>query len=120
MPDHECHRVTCAAIRANGENNDFQVSFAPGAAGGGQTGLLGSEARLTAPSRHMPANEVACTRGEADAIALKLKHHNIKTHGKESPRTPLAREIFNAIETARLEAIGTKPMAGAGLDPTDN
>lgn len=111
-PVDEFRRVTGAAIRAIGEKNDVQVSFAPGAAGGGQTGLLGGEARLTAPSRHLPANEVACTRGEADAIALKLKHHNAKTHGKESPRTPLAREIFNAIETARVEAIGSQRMAG--------
>jgi cobaltochelatase CobT len=66
----------------------------------------------------MPANEVACTRGEADAIALKLKHHNLKVHGKESPRTPLAREIFNAIETARVEAIGTRRMAGVAENLT--
>jgi cobaltochelatase CobT len=111
-PVDEFRRVTGAAIRAIGERNDVQVSFAPGSAGGGQTGLLGGEARLTAPSRHMPANEVACTRGEADAIALKLKHHNLKTHTKESPRTPLAREIFNSVETARVEAIGSKRMAG--------
>ncbi|MDQ7248996.1 cobaltochelatase subunit CobT [Dongia sedimenti] len=117
-PVDEFRRVTGAAIRAIGERNDIQVSFAPGSAGGGQTGLLGGEARLTAPSRHMPANEVACTRGEADAIALKLKHHNIKTHGKESPRTPLAREIFNAVETARVEAIGSKRMAGVAENLT--
>src|SRR3954467_13631015 len=117
-PVDEFRRVTGAAIRAIGENNDIQVSFAPGSAGGGQAGLLGSEARLTAPSRHMPTNEVACTRGEADAIALKLKHHNLKVHGKESPRTPLAREIFNAIETARVEAIGSKRMVGVGENLT--
>jgi hypothetical protein len=117
-PVDEFRRVTGAALRAIGEKPDVQVSFAPGAAGGGQTGLLGGEARLTAPSRHMPANEVACTRGEADAIALKLRHHNAKTHGKESPRTPLAREIFNAIETARVEAIGAKRMAGVAQNLT--
>jgi cobaltochelatase CobT len=73
---------------------------------------MGTEARLTSPSRHLPANEVACTRGEADAIALKLKHHNARTHSRECPRTPLAREVFNAIETARVEAIGSRQMAG--------
>src|SRR6185295_17601325 len=104
-PVDEFRRVTGAAIRAIGERNDVQVSFAPGSAGGGQTGLLGGEARLTAPSRHMPANEVACTRGEADAIALKLKHHNAKTHGKESPRTPLAREIFKAIDAKQMAGV---------------
>ncbi|HEY4161616.1 MAG TPA: cobaltochelatase subunit CobT, partial [Dongiaceae bacterium] len=110
-PLDEFRRVTSAAVRAIAERNDIQASFVPGAVGG-QTGLLGSEARLTAPSRHMPAGEVACTRGEADAIALKLKHHNAKTHSRESPKSPLAREVFNAIETARVEAIGSNRMAG--------
>ena len=110
-PVDEFRRVTGAAVRAISEHSDIQVSFAPGSAGG-HTGLMGTEARLTAPSRHMPAGEVACTRGEADAIALKLKHHNARTHTRESPKTPLAREIFNAIETARVEAIGAKRMAG--------
>jgi cobaltochelatase CobT len=110
-PVDEFRRVTGAAVRAIGERNDIQVSFAPAAAGG-HAGLMGTEARLTSPSRHMPANEVACTRGEADAIALKLKHHNARTHSRECPRTPLAREVFNAIETARVEAIGSNQMAG--------
>jgi len=110
-PIDEFRRVTGAAVRAVGERNDIQVSFAPAAAGG-HAGLMGTEARLTSPSRHLPANEVACTRGEADAIALKLKHHNARTHSRECPKTPLAREIFNAIETARVEAIGSRQMAG--------
>jgi cobaltochelatase CobT len=110
-PVDEFRRVTGAAVRAVGERNDIQVSFAPAAAGG-HAGLMGTDARLTSPSRHMPANEVACTRGEADAIALKLKHHNARTHSRECPKTPLAREVFNAIETARVEAIGARQMTG--------
>src|SRR5262249_37038601 len=110
-PVEEFRRVTGAAMRAISHHDEVQVSFAPSAAGG-HTGLMGSEARLTAPSRHMPAAEVACTRGEADAIALKLRHHNARTHTRESPKTPLAREIFNAVETARVEAISAKAMAG--------
>jgi cobaltochelatase CobT len=110
-PVDEFRRVTGAAVRAVSEHSDIQVSFAPAAAGG-HAGLMGTDARLTSPSRHMPANEVACTRGEADAIALKLKHHNARTHSRECPKTPLAREVFNAIETARVEAIGARQMAG--------
>ncbi|HVO01394.1 MAG TPA: cobaltochelatase subunit CobT [Candidatus Cybelea sp.] len=116
-PVEEFRRVTGAAMRAISHHNEVQVSFAPSAAGG-HTGLMGSEARLTAPSRHMPAAEVACTRGEADAIALKLRHHSARTHSRESPRTPLAREIFNAVETARVEAIGAKTMAGVAQNLT--
>lgn len=103
----EFRRVTGCAIRAIAERNDIQASFAPG-----QTGLLGTEARLPLPARHLPPNEVSNARGEADAIALKLRHHNAKVHAKEAPKNPLAREVFTAIETARCEAIGAKKMVG--------
>ena len=118
-PIDEFRRVTGAAIRAIGEKNDIQVSFAPASAGG-HAGLMGTDARLTAPSRHMPAAEVACTRGEADAIALKLKHHNVRTHTRECPKTPLAREIFNAIETARVEAIDAGIQRGVAPELDDS
>ena len=67
----EFRRVTGCAMRAIAERNDIQASFAPG-----QTGLLGTEARSALPARHLPPNEVSNVRGEADAIALKLRHHN--------------------------------------------
>src|ERR671925_273965 len=103
----EFRRATGAAMRAISERNDLQATFAPGPAA-----LLGSEARLPLPSKNLPANEVAQTRGEADAIALKLKHHNARVHAKECPKTPLARDVFNAIEQARYEAIGSRGMSG--------
>jgi cobaltochelatase CobT len=103
----EFRRATGAAMRAIAERNDLQASFAPGPAA-----LLGTEARLPLPSKSLPASEVAQTRGEADAIALKLRHHNARVHAKECPKTPLARDVFNAVEQARYEAIGSRRMSG--------
>jgi cobaltochelatase CobT len=103
----EFRRATGAAMRAISERNDLQATFAPGPAA-----LLGSEARLPLPSKSLPAPEVAQTRGEADAIALKLRHHNARVHAKECPKSPLARDVFNAVEQARYEAIGSRKMAG--------
>ncbi|HKP23396.1 MAG TPA: cobaltochelatase subunit CobT [Dongiaceae bacterium] len=103
----EFRRATGAAMRAISERNDLQATFAPGPAA-----LLGSEARLPLPSKSLPTNEVAQTRGEADAIALKLRHHNARVHTKECPKSPLARDVFNAVEQARYEAIGARKMAG--------
>ncbi len=103
----EFRRATGAAMRAISERNDLQATFAPGPAA-----LLGSEARLPLPSKSLPTNEVAQTRGEADAIALKLRHHNARVHAKECPKSPLARDVFNAVEQARYEAIGARKMAG--------
>jgi cobaltochelatase CobT len=103
----EFRRATGAAMRAISERNDLQATFAPGPAA-----LLGSEARLPLPSKSLPTHEVAQTRGEADAIALKLRHHNARIHAKECPKSPLARDVFNAVEQARYEAIGSRKMVG--------
>jgi cobaltochelatase CobT len=108
-PLEEFRRVTGATMRAIAERNDLQASFSTGPAN-----LLGSEARLPLPARHLPAGEVAYARGEADAIALKLRHHDAKLHAKECPKSPLARDVFNAVEQARVEALGTERMVGVG------
>jgi len=106
-PLEEFRRVTGATMRAIAERNDLQATFSTGPAN-----LLGSEARLPLPARHLPAGEVAYARGEADAIALKVRHHDAKLHARECPKTPLAREVFNAVEQARVEAIGCERMVG--------
>ena len=93
-PLEEFRRVTGATMRAIAERNDLQATFSTGPAN-----LLGSEARLPLPARHLPAGEVAYARGEADAIALKVRHHDAKLHARECPKTPLAREVFNAVDT---------------------
>jgi cobaltochelatase CobT len=100
-------RVTAAAMRAIARKSELNVSFAPG-----QHGLAGTEARLPLPARDLPAPEVAQVRGEADAIALKLRYHDAVLHRREAPRGEVAREIFDAVEQARVEALGARRMAG--------
>ncbi|MDY0882443.1 cobaltochelatase subunit CobT [Dongia soli] len=112
-PLEEFRRITGATMRAIAEKNDVQASFSPGPAN-----LLGSEARLPLPARHLPAAEVAYARGEADAIALKLRYHDNKLHARECPKTPLAREVFNAVEQARVEALGSQRMVGVSENLT--
>ena len=103
----EFKRVTGCAMRAIAERDDLTVSFAPG-----QHGLFGTEARLPPPAHELPANEVANVRGEADAIALKLRHHNAMLHAREAPSGEMARAVFDAVEQARVEAIGARQMVG--------
>jgi cobaltochelatase CobT len=103
----EFKRVTGAAMRAIAERDDLTVSFAPG-----QHGMFGTEARLPPPSHELPAPEVAQVRGEADAIALKLRHHNAVLHAREAPTGEMARAVFDAVEQARVEAIGARQMVG--------
>ena len=51
-------------------------------------------------------------RGEADAVALRLRYHDAATHLKRQPITPTGRAIFEALEQARCEALGANRMAG--------
>ena len=76
--------------------------------------LKGIRARLPVPSRDLPAADVALVRGQADAFGLKLAFHDEKTHAAFAPVGPNARVIFDAVEDARIEAIGANAMAGMG------
>ena len=51
-------------------------------------------------------------RGHADAIALKLACHDPAVHRKLVPGGQQARSVFEAVEQARVEAIGARRMAG--------
>jgi len=65
---------------------------------------------------HLPhaanSKNIAEVRGQADALALRYKHHNPKLHNKLAPSGAVSRGIFDAVETARVEAIGARQMSG--------
>ncbi|WP_425052621.1 cobaltochelatase subunit CobT [Psychromarinibacter sp. S121] len=75
-------------------------------------GLGNDSVRLPQISRRMTKQEVLLARGTADAYALKLKHHNAKTHNRYSPQGQMARDLYEAMETARCEAVGAMTMPG--------
>ncbi len=107
----EFRRVTGAAMRAIAHRPALNVTFAPG-----QPGVAGEEARLPLPARDLPAEDVALTRGAADSLALRLRFHDSKLHAREIPKNEVAREAFEAIETARIEAIGARRMKGVAAN----
>ncbi len=103
----EFRRVTGAAMRAISRRPELNAAFAPG-----QHGITGNEARLPMPSRELPREEVAQVRGEADSIALKLRHHDAKVNARACPQGDTARAVFDAVELARVEALGARAMVG--------
>ena len=105
-PLEEFRRVTATTMRAV-SRKEVNVSFVPD---GGS--LLGQEARITVPARDLPVEDVSRVRGEADSMALKLRHHDRKTHLRRVPRGETARAIFEAVEQVRVEALGARRMAG--------
>src|SRR6266481_2395377 len=105
-PLEEFRRVTATTMRAISKK-EVNVSFVPD---GGS--LLGQEARITVPARDLPVEDVSRVRGEADSMALKLRHHDRKMHLRRVPRGETARAIFEAVEQVRVEALGARRMAG--------
>ncbi|WP_199699075.1 cobaltochelatase subunit CobT [Oleomonas cavernae] len=72
----------------------------------------GAAARLPLPSRELTPAEVAQVRGQADSMALRLRHHDDKLHGQFVPEGTTARAVFDAVEQARCESIGANDMLG--------
>ena len=69
-------------------------------------GLTEKTARVPEPSRIPSRAEIAIIRGHADAAALAVACHDPKLHQSLAPGGGDAREVFEAIEQARVEAIG--------------
>ena len=79
-------------------------------------GLFGKTARLPEPSRVPTKNEIAVIRGHADAAALSVACHDANLHAKLAPSGGEARAVFEAIEQARVEAIGAQRMEGVSAN----
>ncbi len=76
----------------------------------------GKHIKVPMPARTLPADQVAEARGFSDGFALRLKHHDAAMHARAAPTESVARAVFDAVETARIEALGGRGYAGI----TDN
>jgi cobaltochelatase CobT len=72
----------------------------------------GKNLKVPMPGRALPAAQVAEARGFADGFALRLRHHDVAAHGRNAPAPVVARAVFDAVETVRVEALGSRGMAG--------
>ena len=87
--------------------SELEVSFAAE-----RPGLVGGKVRLPEPARKLTREEAAIVRGNADAVALKLACHDPAVHRRLVPGGQQARAVFDAVEQARVEAIGSRRMLG--------
>ena len=69
------------------------------------SGISGDSIRLPQISRRMSHEEVLIARGTSDALALYHRYHNEKTHTRYLPEGGIAKDIYEAMETARCEAL---------------
>jgi cobaltochelatase CobT len=76
------------------------------------SGMSGESMRLPQVSRRMTREEVLLARGTADALALQRRYHDDATHARYAPPGDMARDLYEAMETARCEAMGARDMPG--------
>ncbi len=100
-------RVLAGASRAIAKDAEVEVVFASdNAAASGKT------ARVISPGPALEPRLVAEARGAADSAALKLRHHDPRLHARNAPMDIEARAVFDALEMARVEALGARSMGG--------
>ncbi|MBR0552559.1 cobaltochelatase subunit CobT [Stakelama marina] len=105
--------VLGGAARVMADDSEVELAFTADA-----PSQSGRNIKVPMPSRTLPADEVAQARGFADGFALRLKHHDSAKHNRAAPREAVARAVFDAVETARIEALGSRGYEGvsANLD----
>jgi cobaltochelatase CobT len=106
-PTEPFKRAVTACVRAVSGKPELEVTFAAD-----RPQLAGLKARLPEPPRKLTRNDVAVTRGLGDSIALRLACHDAEMHRKRAPTGKNARAVFDAVEQARVEALGSLRMAG--------
>lgn len=106
-------RAVTQALRSIAGRDDLTVNF-----GTEPASLRGTNVRLPLPSRELPTDEVAQCRGSADSIALRIAFHDTGTHSQLLPEGGTAKAVFEAAETARVEALGANAMKGVASNLT--
>jgi cobaltochelatase CobT len=100
-------RVLAGASRAIAHDAEVEIIFASDAAP-----ASGKTARVPSPGPALEPKLVAEARGAADSAALRLRYHEPRVHARSAPMDVEARAVFDALETARIEALGARAMGG--------
>jgi len=106
-PTEPFKRAVGGAMRAIAGRAELDISFA-----NDRPALIGDKARLPEPPRKMSAADAAIVRGHADSMALRLSCHDTTVHRRLLPEGQTARAVFDAVEQARVESIGSRRMDG--------
>jgi cobaltochelatase CobT len=104
-------KALAEATRVMADDPDMTVTYSVDPAGMTKDGV-----RLPQVSRRMTRDEVMLARGTADAFALRRKYHDEAISNRYAPPGGLAREIYDAMETARCEAVGARTMPGTATN----
>ena len=99
--------VLGGAARALSDEQELELAFTADA-----PSQSGKHLKVPMPARSLPPEQVAEARGFADSFALRLKHHDSAMHLRGAPQEAVARAVFDAVESARVEALGSRGYVG--------
>ena len=100
-------RAVAVSMRALAGDNELEVAFSKE-----KPALTGGRARLPDLPKKATAEDIAVTRGLGDSMALRRARHDARVHMKFAPEGKQACAIYDAVEQARVEAIGSRAMLG--------
>ena len=112
-PAEPFKRAVTGCLRALARKPDLEVAFAAE-----RPGLMGGKVRLPEPARKLTKAEAAIVRGNADSIGLRIACHDPALHRRLQPAGQQGRAVFEAVEQARVEAIGARRMDGVKANLT--
>ncbi|MEE2566266.1 cobaltochelatase subunit CobT [Hyphobacterium marinum] len=104
-------RALVIATRAIAQDRDLEVKF-----GGEIAGFSKGQLVLPNPGENVTGESARAIRGRADALALRLLHHNAGQHAATMPPGSQARAIHEAAEQARVEGLGALAMRGVAVN----
>ena len=98
----------CATYRAIAKEKDVKISF------GANNQATNLEKNIRLPNmKNTSKNGLDVARGEADFSAFKYRFHDEKIHRQNRPSDENHAMLFNALEDARIEAMGSNLYKGA-------
>jgi len=100
-------RAVSVCMRAISGDHEMEVAFAKD-----KPALAGNRARLPDLPKKPSRSDIAVTRGLGDSMALRRACHDMRIHTKLAPEGKQARAVYDAVEQARVEAIGARAMKG--------
>ncbi|WP_397585312.1 cobaltochelatase subunit CobT [Sphingorhabdus sp.] len=106
-PLEQFKQVLTGTARALAHEPEVELAFTADA-----PSQAGKNFKVPMPGRLLPPDQVAEARGFADSFALKLKHHDAARHAALRPAEVIAGAAFDAVENARVEALGSRKMVG--------
>jgi cobaltochelatase CobT len=107
-PLEQAQRALAQTTRALAGAAQLEVTFGPPLPGPASTGT----ARLPEFTLPLTSTEAARIRGQADHLALRHAHHDPGLHARFRPSGSRAREIYDAAEDMRCQALGINALAG--------